>query len=167
MITASLLLILSARPYQLTISIPSQIYLLDSCAPLVDNFLSQPGEVDQLAARTLFKGQMCAHIEYLILAECFSAACSNLVYDGKKLEKILQHNLGPDTTLMATVKPCILPSYDLDLQQPNIWETGVPSDEVWHTKSTLLWQVCRATAAPPTFLAPGEVSLPNTCGAAQ
>ncbi|KAG6540879.1 hypothetical protein Mapa_017754 [Marchantia paleacea] len=79
-------------------------------------------------------------------------------YSTKYLEGILKHYLirdGRALTLRDTLKPVLIPCYDLQSAGPFLFSRADALDcEAWDFS---LWEICRATSAVPSFFKPANM----------
>ncbi|KAL3685645.1 hypothetical protein R1sor_003667 [Riccia sorocarpa] len=80
-------------------------------------------------------------------------------YSARRFERLLKSYLvrdGKELTMRDTLKPFLVTSFDISESSPFIFvRHAAMKDE---SKNFRLWEVCRGTAAAPTYFKPAEVS---------
>jgi patatin-like phospholipase/acyl hydrolase len=83
-------------------------------------------------------------------------------YSCKSLESVLKHHLVRDNrplTLRDTLKPILIPCYDLQNARPMLFSrASALTDDKWNFN---LWEICRATSSVPSFFKPTQMMSVN------
>ncbi len=78
-------------------------------------------------------------------------------YCGKNLEVYLKNAIGAEVKMSELVKPCLIPTYDLEHQAALFLGKQAAMTNTHHDLPA--WQVARATSAAPTFFEPASISI--------
>lgn len=77
-------------------------------------------------------------------------------YPAVNLENILKENLGEDLWLSDLIKPCLLPSYDIQNRRTMFFnQFDAVRNEHYDFK---VWEIARATSAAPTYFETAKIS---------